>query len=301
MSRGISVVVVSFNTAPSIRICLRSYLPQLTEKDQLVVVDNQSTDGTHEMLRNEFPNVRVIVSPRNAGFSFACNTGYRATTGPLVLFSNGDIRVPSDFLEKIRQKMDDNPRVGMVSPELLSEEGTLIQMSWGWNLTFLGEFRAQFLSPKNVVKSTLIKRMVRFLQRRERRVPIVAGACMLLRREMLDKVNGMDENFELYFEDADLCARCWQAGYQVLFTPHVRVFHGLGQSGNSIKTKIELIYRQSQIYFYRKHNSRIELALLKVYLALKFSARRCWRDPVFSRWLKDIILERRRLRLVDSL
>jgi len=284
-----------------VRACLASYLPQVTEHDQLVVVDNQSTDGTLEMMQGEFPDVRLIVSPRNAGFSYACNMGYRATTSPLVLFSNGDIRVPGDFLERIREKMERNPDVGILSPELLSEEGSLIQMSWGWNLSFLGEFRAQFLSPKRVVNSAIINAVVRFLQRRERRVPIVAGACMLLSREMLDKVGGMDENFELYFEDADLCARCWKAGYQVLFTPNVRVFHGLGKSGDSIRKKIDLIYRQSQIYYYRKHNSALELALLKVYLAAKFFVRRCWRDPLFYSWLKDILLERRRLRLVDSI
>ena len=302
MSLSVAVVVVSFNTCDAVRACLASYLPQLGESDQLVVVDNQSTDGTHEMLHREFPQVRLIVSPRNAGFSYACNVGYRATTAPLVLFSNGDIRAPADFLENIRRKMGAHPGVGILSPELLSEEGKLIQMSWGWNLSFLGEFRAQFLSPKNVVSSSLISVIVRFLQRRERHVPIVAGACMLLSREMLDKVGGMDENFELYFEDADLCARCWKSGYQVLFTPNVHVFHGLGQSSRSIRTKIDLIYRQSQIYYYRKHNSRLELALLKIYLAVKFFViRRCWRDPVFFRWLKDILLERRRLRLVDPL
>lgn len=302
MTTGISVVVVSFNTQEQLRSCLRSYVSQLRPDDHLVVIDNQSTDGTHEMMQSEFSAVRLIINPRNAGFAYACNTGYRATSDPFVLFSNGDIQVPPGFLDKIREKLEVNPHVGIVSPELLSENGELIQMSWGWNLSFLGEFRAQFLSPKNVVSSSLIRRAVKFLQRRERRVPIVAGACMLMRREMLDKVHGMDEQFELYFEDADLCVRCWKSGYEVLFAPQIQVLHGLGQSGKSIRRKIELIYRQSQIYFYRKHNSFVELALLKVYLAMKFFiVRRCWRDPVFFQWFTGILFENRHLRLVDPL
>jgi GT2 family glycosyltransferase len=296
------VVVVSYNTRDALRRCLAAYGSQLGADDELVVVDNQSSDGSPEMVRHEFPDVRLIVSPRNAGFSFACNTGYRSTRQPLVLFSNGDIRAPEGFLEALRQKMEALPRAGILSPELLAENGDLIQMSWGWNLSFLGELRAQFLSPKNVVNSAAVRRCVQFLQRRERDVPLVAGACMLLRREMLDRVKGMDENFELYFEDADLCVRCWKAGYRVVFVPSIRVFHGLGQSGKSIQAKVELVYRQSQIYFYRKHNSRIELWLLKLYLAVKFFVvRRCWRDPVFFRWFKTILFETRRLRLVDSL
>jgi GT2 family glycosyltransferase len=298
----IGIVVVSYNTKDNIRSCLKKYLPQMSAGDEIVVVDNQSTDGTHEMMRSEFPNVQLIVNPTNAGFSHACNVGYRATSTPLVLISNGDIEAPAGFIEAIRAKMGANPTVGILSPVLLSEEGKLIQMSWGWNLTFLGEFRAQFLSPKNVVKSGLVRRIVSRLQRAERRVPIVAGACMLLRREMLDKVGGMDEGFELYFEDADLCVRCWKAGYEVLFVPGVHVHHGLGQSGKSIRTKIELIYRQSQIYYYRKHNPAIERLLLKIYLALKFYvARACWRDRTFAHWFTGILFERRRLRLVDPI
>jgi len=302
MNDGIAVVVVSFNTCDAIRNCLRDYLEQLRPHDELVVVDNQSSDGTVDMLVSEFPKVKLIVNPVNAGFSHACNAGYRSTSAPYVLFSNGDIRTPREFLDAARAKMSANAGVGILSPELRSEEGGLIQMSWGWNLTFVGEFRAQFLSPKNVVASSFVRRVVAYLQREERRVPLVAGACMLLRREMLDTVGGMDETFELYFEDADLCVRCWEAGYAVLFVPDIKVFHGLGQSGKDNRTKIELIYRQSQIHYYRKHNGPLERVLLKAYLAIKFYLLR-WhsRDRVFFRWLTDILLERRRLRLVDPL
>ncbi len=302
MSGAISVVVVSFNTKSELRGCINAYLLQLLPGDDLIVVDNNSTDGTVEMLRAEYPGVRVIAHPTNAGFGHACNAGYAATKGQFVLFSNGDICVGPDFLNRIRERMEALPHVGILSPELRGPDERLIQMTVSWRLTFWGEFLLGFLSPKNMEKSGLVRRVVAFLQRKERSVGLLAGACMLVRRDMLDTLRGFDEDFELYFEDADLCVRCRAAGYQVFFTPSIRVFHALGQSGKSARRKIELIYRQSQIHYYRKHNSMFQRWLLKIYLALKFYVvRQCWRDRIFLVWFTRILLERpRRLRLVDE-
>src|SRR5688572_20063563 len=128
MSAGIAIVVVSYNTKESLRLCLRDYLSQIGSEDEIVVVDNRSSDGTIEMLASEFPSLRVIVSPTNAGFSYACNTGYRATQAPLVLFSNGDIHAAPGALDAARKKLQEHSNVGVFSPELLGEGGKLIQM-----------------------------------------------------------------------------------------------------------------------------------------------------------------------------
>jgi GT2 family glycosyltransferase len=140
------------------------------------------------------------------------------------------------------------------------------------------------------------------MQRNERDVEIVAGACMLARREMMERIDGFDEDFELYFEDADLCLRCWKAGYRVHFTPNIHVIHGLGQSGKSNPGKIDLIYRQSQITFYRKHYSSLKVAILKIYILIKFAQKlKFWRDDVFRHYILAIVRERRRIHLEDDL
>ena len=124
---------------------------------------------------------------------------------------------------------------------------------------------------------------------------------MLVRRDLLDEISGFDNNFELYFEDADLCVRTHQAGYRVFFDPGIKVVHGLGQSGKKSPNKIQLIYRQSQVLFYRKHHSAMEVVLLKIYVLLKFILSRIfWVDSTFRSRIIDILLEKKRLFLHED-
>jgi GT2 family glycosyltransferase len=192
--------------------------------------------------------------------------------------------------------------IGLLSPVLIGNDGELLQMTWGWNISLSGEMKQKLFAPKNVMQYSLIRRAVAFMQRNERDVEIVAGACMLARREMMERIDGFDEDFELYFEDADLCLRCWKAGYRVHFTPNIHVIHGLGQSGKSNPGKIDLIYRQSQITFYRKHYSSLKVAILKIYILIKFAQKlKFWRDDVFRHYILAIVRERRRIHLEDDL
>jgi GT2 family glycosyltransferase len=119
---------------------------------------------------------------------------------------------------------------------------------------------------------------------------------------MLEVIGGMDENFELYFEDADICYRCRRAGWEVRFVPEIIAFHELGKSGKLIPRKIQLIYRQSQIYYYRMHNLAVELIMLKIYLFLKFIiVKRIWRDKVFFKYFLQILLEKKHFLLNEKI
>lgn len=303
MSTPLSVVIISFNTKNLIKRCLESVLPQLDlAHDEVWVVDNASVDGTPEMVKKEFPQIHLYESKSNRGFSYACNIGWRKSKNPFVLFTNSDIVYPDGVLARMRERIQQDGQIGILTPMLIGENGDLVQMTWGWNISLSGEMKQKLFAPKNVMSYSLIRNMVAWLQRKEQDVDIVAGACMLSRREMLDKIDGFDEDFELYFEDADLCRRCWKSGYRVRFTPNIRVVHGLGQSGKSNPAKIDLIYRQSQITFYRKHYSPLKVAILKAYILLKFSLRvKFWTDPVFRFYILQIVSESRRIHLEDDL
>jgi GT2 family glycosyltransferase len=302
-SLSISVVIVSYNTKLLIKECIESVAAQLDlSRDDIWVVDNASADNTSEMIKNEFPQVHLFESPSNRGFSYACNIGWRKSKNPFVLFTNGDIRFPNGEVQKMRDRILEDEKIGILSPLLMGENNTLQQMTWGWNISLSGEMKQKLFAPKNVMRHTLVRNMVTWLQRRERDVAIVAGACMLARRDMLDKIDCFDEDFELYFEDADLCVRCWKAGYRVHFSPGIQVIHGLGQSGKSNPTKIDLVYRQSQIAFYRKHHRPFKIVLLKIYILMKFFTHtRFWKDPVFRYFILEIVREKRRIHLEDNL
>lgn len=302
MQQGISIVIVSYNVEDSLQRCLLSYTKALgNDQDEIIVVDNHSTDQTVQVIENNFPHVHLIKNVNNGGYSRGCNQGYKISKNNLIIFSNGDIMVPKNFLEIVRLKMDTLPYCGILSPQLKTARGDIIQTCWSRELSFVGEFIASFLSPFRVAKYQFIKKLVIARQKYQRVVPIVVGACMIVRRSMLDMIGGMDENFELYFEDADLCCRCRKKGYQVIFSPDLTAYHELGQSGKHSSRKIQLIYRQSQIYYYRQHNSILELWLLKIYLFFKFVIwRQIWRDHNFFKHFLNILLEKKYFRLNDE-
>lgn len=268
--KKIAIVIVSFNTRELVRRCLNSVFAQAdSDTYEVHVVDNASSDGSVDMLKKGFPAVRTHENKENLGFSKACNMGWRASKSDVVLFLNGDVMLPPGSVAGLLQCLQNHPRMGIVSPELRGEKKELQQMTWGWDISLLGEMLNKILSPKSLMFFPFLRSVVGFLQRKERVVPAVVGPCIMVRRRALEDINGFDENFELYFEDFDLCRRVRQAGYDIFFTPAVRVIHGLGQSTKPGSKKIALIYRQSQVYYYQKHRSKLEQFLLKAYLAVK--------------------------------
>jgi hypothetical protein len=302
MKTGISIIIVSYNVKDCLRDCLKSYLSQIDlNKDELVVVDNNSIDDSVKMIEEEFPQVLLIKNKENQGYARACNQGYRVTKNDLLIFSNGDIVLTPNFINLASEKIISLPQCGILGPLLTTETGDIIQACWAGELSFFGEFISSFISPSRIARFTFIKQRVIKRQRKERSVHIVVGACMLLRRKMLDQVGGMDENFELYFEDSDICYQCRKQGWEVMFVPQLVAYHGLGQSSTSMRRKIQLIYRQSQIYFYRKNNTFLEVTLLKLYLFFKFIVwKRIWQDKEFSKFFLKILLEKEHFKLNDN-
>lgn len=301
--KRLSIVVVTYNTRSLLERSLDAVLENVDLKeDEILVVDNASSDGTVDSVRKNYPMAKVIRNDVNRGFAVACNQGYRASGGRYVCLVNSDVILPARTINRMREKMDAHPKIGVLSPELIQVGGEVAQMSWGWNLTLVGEMKQRWFSPRHIGRHPWVRRQVQWLQRRERTVPFVAGACMMIRRDVLDQIGGMDEDYELYFEDADLCRRVWKAGYDVRFTPDIKVIHGLGQSGKSQPKKIWLVYRQSQITFYKKHNTRLESFLLKIYLWIKFLASPIfWRDSNFRYWMIQILREKKRFHLSAGL
>ena len=161
-------------------------------------------------------------------------------------------------------------RSGIAGPELRSPEGRLIQMSWVWNPILVGEIFQQYLAPYSLRESAFKRRCVAWLQRKSRHVSIICGACLMIRREAYDQIRGFDEDFELYFEDSDLCYRCDRAGWDIDFVAEAKITHHLGKSTRGGWTITSLIYQQSHLAYYRKHASRGAVWLLKIYLLLKW-------------------------------
>lgn len=293
-----SIIIPSYDAADLTLACVR----RLKESPpgvphEIIVVDNHSPDGTYGRLRAEFPDLKSFQNSSNLGFSKACNRGAREAQGLYLAFLNCDAQILPGALERLCEWLAQHPQSGIVGPKLLGPDGRLIQMSWGWRPVLVGELLMKNLSPDRLERSPWRRGLVRHLQRHPRPVSFVSGACLMIRREVFDALGGFDEEFELYFEDADLCARSRERGWRVDFVPEATVAHRLGQSMKKNRDLASLVYRQSQIRYYRKHASPLAVSLLKMFLLVK--AWRAQRTGKPSCDFLSVIHEKRKIFLTD--
>jgi GT2 family glycosyltransferase len=269
----LSIVIVNYNTASLLKNCLSSIYKNPPKMEyEIIVVDNNSLDNSNEMLREKFKQVRVINNKINAGFARASNQGAAQSSGEYILFLNSDTLVCPQSLSKMVEFMDGHEKAGVMGPLLISPEEKIIQTSWGWHPSFCGEMLQKYFTDENVQQSKMVNALVaNCLQKKVRAVAYIVGASLLVRKKAFTESGGFDQNLVFYFEDPDLCYRLRQAGWQIIFNPEIRIMHLLGQSAQDSWQKKKLIYRQSQLYFYRKHASFLERACLISYLYLKYA------------------------------
>jgi len=271
MSTTLSIIIPNYNGRDFLERCLASiYKNPPGFSFDVIVVDNASTDGSTDMVRRLFPRTKIIANAHNKGFGPAANQGLRTTDAQYLFLLNSDTEILSGTLDALVRGMDQNPDVAILGPEFTDGTGEIIQMSWGWHPLFCGEFLRRFFSPHPLQKSYFRRWLVRRLQVRPKRTPIVCGAGLLIRRKALDDIGLIDENLVMYFEDSDLCLRTWKKGWAVLFYPNAKVIHHLGRSSGETAGKMSLIYRQSQLYYYDKHGTHLQRWLIRFYLRLKF-------------------------------
>lgn len=305
-----SIIIVSFNTCELTLRCVRTiHCHPPTHTYEIIVVDNNSSDGTVENISRSFPETIVLKHPANLGFAKACNAGAKIAQGRYLCFLNSDAEATGEAIDLLIEWLLDHPNTGIVGPELRTTSGNLIQASWGLNPLFLGEIIQQFFAPYSLAESRSKRRLVKWLQRKPRRVPTICGACLMIRRETFEQLHGFDSEFELYFEDSDLCLRCRHLGWHIDFLSVAKVIHHMGQSTKGSWGLTPLMYRQSQIHYYRKHAPNGIILLLKLYLFIKWGV--VWmkskvlvkdRDRIllYLRRFMDVILEKRKLTLSDE-
>jgi GT2 family glycosyltransferase len=265
----VSIILVNYNGKKIIQDCLQS-LRQFnhTILSEIIVVDNASEDGSPELICEHFPEVKLIRESVNHGFGKGNNIGAKIAQGEYILFLNTDTILTCDFLPQLLAVMDKNPQVGIVAPKLLNQDGSL-QISTSPALGVWGEFLAQRRSSRyhQGKNKQYIER--KFSQQQE--VDLVVGAALLIRQKLFEQLRGFDENFFMYFEEADLCQRAQYLGWKIIYEPGVSLIHLHGASTKKLPQQMLLEYRRSQVYYYQKHRPLWEQKFLQVYLVIKFS------------------------------
>jgi N-acetylglucosaminyl-diphospho-decaprenol L-rhamnosyltransferase len=252
----VDAVIVSYNSSDTLRDCVEplTAIPGVT----VTVVDNDSTDGSLETIA-DLPATR-IESGRNGGFSFGCNVGLAAGDAPLVLFLNPDARLEPPALAAMVAALEAHPSAGLVGPRLLDEDGELMpsrrrfpRVTSTWSQAFF----LHRLLPRARWVDEVDRRWDDYLESDE--PEWVSGACMLARRELLERIGGLDEGFFLYCEDTDLCARIRAAGFTIRYEPDAVVHHMGGRSAP--RQSLLPILAESRALYAAKHAGRVVAAL----------------------------------------
>jgi len=252
----LSIILVNWNTAELLCRCLDTvFASPAGQAAEIVVVDNASADGSVARVRERFPQVRLIENPVNVGFARANNQGARECSGDLLLLLNTDTEVRPGALEALTDFIVNRDDVGVVGPRLVSPDGS-VQSSCRTEPGLLNAKLEALGLTRLAPRSRLFGRpeMTWFDHRSTLDVDYVSGACLLIRRELWDRLGGFDEGFFFYGEDADLCRRARQAGSRVVYFPEAEVLHLGGASAARVGPKRAIEGYRAVLRFARKHH-----------------------------------------------
>lgn len=273
----LSIIIVSFNTKKLLQECLKSVFDNTHGTSlEVFLVDNASTDGSVEMVTEQFPQVKITKNSQNLGFAKANNQAISQARGRYVLLLNSDTKVLDSAIDKMILWMDDHPQVGVSGCQLLNSDRS-IQASGGffptiprlicWML-FLDDLPILGRLIKPVHPHTPDFIFTDNLYQQEHFQDWVTGAFFMVRREVIDRIGILDENFFMYVEEMEYCYRAKQAGFEIAYVPSAQVIHyGGGSSGFSSKNAVVGEY-QGLRYFYKKHFSFYERGISLLFLKL---------------------------------
>lgn len=270
----LSIVIVSYNVKYYVAQCIASVLRSQGGVDaDITVVDNHSQDGTVEFLRERFPSVKVVAGNHNLGFARANNIAIRATSGEYVLLLNPDTIVGEDVLSACLSFMDAHPRCGGLGLRMLNTTGDVAMESRRGLPTPMTSFYKMTGLCSRFPKSKRFGRYyLGFLPWDEPvRIEVISGAFCMLRREALDSIGLLDEDFFMYGEDIDLSYRLCKGGYENWYIP-ATILHYKGESTHKSSFRYVHVFYEAMLIFFRKHYGHMSLLLslpIKAAICLK--------------------------------
>ncbi|MEE9259321.1 MAG: glycosyltransferase family 2 protein [Nitrospinaceae bacterium] len=251
-SLGLSVITVSYNTREILIDCLESVRSQTAGlRYEILVVDNNSLDGSAKAVKDRFTDIRVFENPENRGFSAACNQGIRDSKGRYIVLLNSDTLLVEDCFSKIVRYLDGHPEFHLLSPQILDGENRPCPMRL-WE----DSPRDAMWKILGVYNPTEESKKMGTIEPRE--VEAIGGSCFVIRRELFEETGLLDEGHFLYNEEDDLCRRARKNGLKICYYPEasIRHFHGQSTRRPEHREKVILETYKSNLYFYSKYYSR---------------------------------------------
>ena len=274
----LSVIIVNYNVKYFLEQCLYSVENALLNIDaQIIVIDNNSNDGSKEFFTNKFPKVNFVWSSENFGFSKANNLGLAQAKGKYILFLNPDTLVAEDCFEKCIRFFETHKNVGALGIRMIDGSGKFLKESKrGFPSLFPSLFKLFALTSLFPTSKIFARYYLGNLSENENHaVDVLSGAFMFIEKKVLDKIGGFDEDFFIYGEDIDLSYRIQNAGFRNYYFSESTIIHFKGESTKKGNLKYVQLFYGAMNLFLQKHNTSAKSSLysffIKIAIGLKMA------------------------------
>lgn len=280
----LSIIIVSWNVCDLLQRCLASILRNVQAQGdgvwallpsghrfEVLVVDSASSDGSPDMVRELYPEVRLYASGTNLGYTGGNNLGMQKSRGRYLMLLNPDTEILDDALEQMVAYTDDHPQVGVLGPQLRYPDGSVQPSRRRLPTLRTALIDSTFLEKWFPASRELRRyRVLDHPPDQECAVDWLVGACLLVRREVVDQVGLLDEGYFMYSEELDWQKRMRDAGWHAAYLPTAQVIHYEGKSSEQAGAATHIRFSRSKVRYFRKHYGRIVGNVVRGWLILNY-------------------------------
>ncbi len=261
----LSIIITHYGNPDLLRVCIDSVKKNLkTICSEIIVSDSSTLEETELMMREDYPGISFLTSKENIGFSGTVNKGLDIAKGKYILILNGDVIVKEGSIEKLLEFIRNNPKVGIVGPQLLNFNETLQPSTFRFYTPLTILYRRTFLGKMKFAKKRLEEfTMKSFDHQSTKEVDWIMGSVLMTSRYALEKVGKMDSRFKLYFEDTDWCRQFWEKNFKVMYYPEAKMYHYHGKGSASKNVIQSLLFNRlawihiiSAVKYFKKYWSK---------------------------------------------
>jgi len=266
----VSFIIVNYKQKKLLKECICSAFSNFRSYPFEIIIVNNSTEEDLLKLKSSVDssfNLRII-NNENTGYSKANNLGAEKAKGKYILFLNPDTLIENDFLKQLVNHFE-NIKFGAVGLKVMYPDGTF-QVSFGKEISVLNEYRNKKI--EKLYSKGKLRKIYKLEKKYKtvRKVDWVSGVALFIRKKVFEEVNGFDENYFLYYEDADLCKRLKNKGYENYFYPFSKIVHYKGEITNKeFFNNVYNRFKESQSFYYKKHKSFLQRLLVKLHRKIK--------------------------------
>ncbi len=285
--KNLSIVIVNYNAQMLLKNCIESiYSETHGITFDIWVVDNNSSDDSVAMVKENFPEINLIPNADNVGFARANNMAIEKTKADYVLLLNPDTLICTQAIEKVLKYMDQKPETGISGCKVLNEDGS-IQLACRRSIPTpkVAFFRLTGLSKLFPNSKLMAKYNLTYLDAGQpHEVDAVSGAFLMIRNKVIDEIGNLDDNFFMYGEELDWCLRAKKAGWAVMYYPYAQIIHYKGECSKTNSRKASFEFYRSMYLFHKKHFADKYNPVINsiIYVGIFLKALTSWRSLLFS-------------------